>query len=228
MVALYEALPLMLSEARVASLQAELILSDLRCELERYWTSARVADLARGCGLAVSLVRDDDGAGEREPAEADPAYWLAQLDDVMQVRWLEENCVKSKAHSLSDLLDLMHEAARKSASVLLGYVQVIEQASAVLGIAPPAGWPRVPRDLDVLLPQRDAEDLLCDVRRAAGIYNEVAQATGAWHDAGCPMLPPIELDELAPDESTVDVLHVRIAHGLGRTGLGEDWWKQKS
>jgi len=229
MVALYEALPLMLSEAQVVSQQTERILSDLRGELERYWVSARVADLALGCGLAISLARDGDYAEEAEPAEANPAYWLGQLGDVMQVGWLEEANAARNGHSLTELLGLMHEAACKSAAELLAYLEVIAQASAVVGISVPACWPRVPRELDVLLPQRDSEDLLGDVRQAAGIYNDTVQALAALNDAsGCPVLSPLELDELAPDSSTVAVLHVRIAHGLGRTGLGDDWWKGKS
>ncbi len=228
MITLYLALPLVLSEARVVSQQTEDILLYLQRELERYWISARVADLARGCGLAISLADDGDSAREAEPAEADPAYWLAQLVDVMQVHFLEEACAKDNGRPLTDLLELMHQAAIKSAAVLLAYLEVIAQASAVLGIAAPTCWPRVPRELDVLLPRREPEDLLGDVRHAAVTYNEVARAVAAWHDAaGCPVLPPFELDELAPDEFTATVLRIRIAHGLGRTGLGDHWWKER-
>lgn len=226
MIALYEALPLMLSEARVVSQRTARILSDLCGGLERYRISARVADLAFGCRLAISLA-DNGRNDEAEFNDANPAYWLAELDDVMQVRWLEEANAARNGHSLSELLGLMREAARKSASVLIAYLEVIAQASAVLGIAAPARWSCEPRELDALLPQRDPEDLLGDVRQAAGFYNEVARAMGAWQAVGCPVLPPLELDELVPDGSTVGVLHSRIAHGLGRTGLGDDWWREK-
>jgi hypothetical protein len=227
MVALYEALPLMLSEAQVVSQQTERVLADLQRELERYWVSARVANLARGCELALWLACDGDSAEEAEPGDASPASWLAQLSDVMGVHWLAENYAKSHGQPFSDLLDLMHRAAGMSAAVLLAYLEVIAQASAVLGIAAPTCWPQEPRELDIFLPQGDSEDLLGDVRGAAAFYNEVAKATAAWQDAGCPALPPLELDELAPDESTVNVLHIRVAHGLGRTGLVDDWWKGK-
>ncbi|MGO8685208.1 MAG: hypothetical protein ACLQUT_11605 [Thermoleophilia bacterium] len=229
LIALYEALPLMLCEAQVVSLQTERILSDLRCELERSWVSARVADLAQGCGLAISLA-SDGGSGERaETSEANPAYWLGRLGDVMQLRWLEEANVARGGHSRTELLGLMHEAACRSAAVLLAYVQVIEQASAVLGVAVPTCWARVPRELDVLLTPHESEDPVAELRRSAVLYNNTAQAVAGWHEiCGCPVLPSIELDELALDESTVSVLHIRIAHGLGRTGLGDDWWKEKS
>ncbi len=228
MVALHEALPLMLCEARVVSQQTERILADLRYELERYWVSARVANLAQGCGLAVALADDGDDEQQAEPAEANPAFWLAELTDVMQVHFLEDAYAKDNGQPLTDLLGLMHEAACTSVSVLLAYLEVIAEASAVLGLAAPTCWPREPRELDVLLPQRDSEDLVADVRCAARFYNEVARAVAAWHDAGgCPVLPPLELDELAPDESTINVLHIRVAHGLGRTGLGDGWWGEK-
>ncbi len=229
MIGVYLALPLLLAEARVVSLQTERTLFDLQRELGRYWTSARVADLARACGLAVSLRSDGGGAEQAEPAETGPAYWLAQLSDVMEVRFCEEYWAKSSGQPFGELLGRMHEAACQSARDLLAYLEVIAQASAVAGIATPGRWPRVPHEFDALLPQPEPRDLLAELRQVAEIYNDTLEAVAAWQDVcGCPLLPPFELDELAPDPATVEVLHFRIAHGRGKTGLGDDWWKEKS
>jgi hypothetical protein len=218
MISLYLALPLLLAEARVVSQQTEEFLLNLQRELERYWISARVADLARGCGLAASPACDGSG-DTAELSVADPAYCLAALGDVMDVRFCEEYWAKSAGQPFAELLGRMHEAATSSARVLLAYLEVIAQASAVAGIAASSRWPRVPRELDALL---------AEVRQAAGIYNDTLDAVAVWRNVSrCPELPPFELDELAPDPGTVEVLHIRIAHGLGRTGLGDDWWREQ-
>jgi hypothetical protein len=227
MISLYLALPLLLCEARVVSQQTEEFLLNLQRELERYWISARVADLARGCGLAVSPACDGSG-DTAELSVADPAYCLAALGDVMQTHFLEEHWAKNSGRPLAELLGRLHEAATSSACVLLAYLAVIAQASAVAGIASPACWPRVPRELDALLPQPEPRDLLAEVREAAEVYNDTREAVAVWRDvSGCPELPLFELDELAPDPGTVEVLHIRVAHGLGRTGLGDDWWREQ-
>ncbi len=37
-------------------------------------------------------------------------------------------------------------------------------------------------------------------------------------------LPPFTLEEIEPDRLTLAVLRQVIACGMGREGLGEEWW----
>jgi hypothetical protein len=215
----------MLSEARIVSLQAEQVLGDLQRELERYWTSARVAETARLYSIAVHGSDEPDPPASGETREGNAGYWLTALSDVMEVRWLEEARAQRGGRSLTELLVLMHETAVRKACTLLAYQEVITQACALIGIEPPCCWPRVPRELDILFERSDGDDLSAGVREAAGTYNEVVKALDDWRDGfACPQLPPIEIDRLAPDPLTREVLHLRLGHGLGHANLGDDWW----
>jgi hypothetical protein len=231
MLDLHEALRLMLCEAHLVSLQTEQLLGELQRQLERYRVSAQVAELSRLYVIAASLEREDaaePSAGGVEPRECGACYWLAELGDVMHVRRIEETYAASGGRPLAELLGDLRKAAAVSASALLAFLQVIEEASAVAGVHCADSWARVPRELDILLGPHESEDLLADVRRAARSYNLLAQAVAEDDgEIAYPHLPAFELAELEPDELAVAILRIRIANEARPTGLGPEWWSEK-
>jgi hypothetical protein len=198
-------------------------LPEWRRWIDEFKTSEEGDDSAGG----VAVIREQ-GIGEIDKDGRYESYWLTQLEDVLDIERREKDFAASSRHSLAELLASMLAAARASAGVLLAYRQVIEEASAVAGVSFLGSWLGVvPPEFRALLPVEEGDDLLAALQLAAKSYNVVVKQVTDWGgESDAPRLATFEFAELKPDEATVAILRERIALGVGRTGLGADWWRK--
>lgn len=177
----------------------------------------------------LAVIREQE-LGELDEDGRYRSYWLARLDDVMDVQGREAAYAFSSGGSLAELLESMLTAACVRARVLLAYLQVIEEMGRVARVSFLASWlGLVPFEFRALLPEEEGEDFLSEVKLAAKSYNAMAkQVSRLRGEISGPRLQAFELEELQPDEAILAILRERIAVGVGGTGLGADWWREAS
>ncbi len=157
----YETVRTLTCEAQVVCLKTEALLDDLSHIVEHI----RTAELLALYEIVLEGEEDEAESTGREPAAAEAAGAAGP-----------QKCSELAGRSLPELLELLYEAARVSAAVLLAYLQVIGEAGAVLGVDLARNWPSTPRALDCLSGPRPDEDCWAASGRRRG-------ATTPWSSA---------------------------------------------